>query len=194
MMYLSRHHLTRPQLIGFLAGPSAENIAVEQMEMQIKLFKSAKHSSNNIEVVAEQYDIAYQNQSAAICRDAGIIASIFLLMVTLVPNLTATSYSKSERLCCILLAFPLYTFVGMVGQILFKSTVPIEIVILKSWDDVLKSLYFIGYCSFHGLLTGLGEGESITLIVMHDVKVVILACVLVFAMVGVPSTQQKTAG
>lgn len=191
MMYLSRHHLTRPQLIGFLAGPSAENIAVEQMEMQIKLFKSAKHSNNIIEKVAEQYDIAYQNHNAAICRDAGIIASIFLLMVTLIPNLTATSYSKSERLCCILLAFPL---LGMVGQILFKSTVPIEIVILKSWDDVLKSLYFIGYCSFQGLLTGLGEGESITLIVMHDVKVVILACMLVFSMVGVPSTQQKTAG
>jgi len=81
---------------------------------------------------------------------------------------------------------------GLVGQVVFQKTIPIENQLLEVLGPA-KGLSYIGYCSLKSLLVGLGGQEdggdddgslSAILAVLHDFKVVMSAGLLVFVVLG----------
>ena len=81
---------------------------------------------------------------------------------------------------------------GLVGQVVFQKTIPIEIQLLEVMGTA-KGLSYIGYCSLKSLLVGLGGQDdggdddgslSAILAVFHDFKVVTCAGLLVFVVLG----------
>ena len=145
------------QLIGFIHGPSSHNASVEQQLSFDKLpaiDNQDNYSAETADLVLEQYyKTAYTDDRALILRDAGIISALLAMIIVMFPNFTSTSYSN--RLCFLLLILPLYLLPGLLGQILFQKSIPIEIwLITKSPSSGLK---YIAYCSAKSLLVGMGE-------------------------------------
>ena len=138
-------------------------------------------------------DLAYQDSRAMILRDAGVISAVFTLLIALLPLFGPNiSSSTSQRVRFLLLAILLYITPGLVGQVVFQKLVPIEILLLKSWGEV-NGLIYVGYCSGRSLLSGLVDEEAYTVLaIFHDLKVVVLAGLLVFLILGlIPSGKQK---
>ena len=175
------------QLIGFIHGPSSHNASVERQLSFDKLpaiDNQDNYSAETADLVLEQYyKTAYTDDRALILRDAGIISALLAMIIVMFPNFTSTSYSNSgQRLCFLLLILPLYLLPGLLGQILFQKSVPIEIwLITKSPSSGLK---YIAYCSAKSLLVGMGESQSIFSTIMHELKVVVSAVILVFVTLG----------
>jgi len=172
-----------------LHGPSDEKHALDQRQsLQTKLlaheYSWPWDDTETADLISALYqDVAYQDYRAQILRDAGIIAAFFTMILVLVANFTSRSYSKSERLCFFLLALPLMVTPGLVGQVVFQKTVPIEILLFQA-SDVAKGFSYIGYCSIQSILIGLGDGASTFLTLIHELKVVSSAGLLVFLIVG----------
>mmetsp|Transcript_55902 Transcript_55902/g.118898 ORF Transcript_55902/g.118898 Transcript_55902/m.118898 type:complete len:210 (-) Transcript_55902:254-883(-) len=177
------------QLIGFIHGPSDEKDALDQYQsVQTTLLALADQSDDirpwgeTADFVFETYeDVSYRDHRAMIIRDAGAIAAFFALILFLVPNLTSIHYSASQRLCFLLSALPIYITSGLVGQLVFQKTIPIEVQLLKTWGTSKGSTY-IGYCSLKSLLIGLGT--DVPSILSHDIEVVMTAGFLVFILLG----------
>mmetsp|Transcript_41189 Transcript_41189/g.86489 ORF Transcript_41189/g.86489 Transcript_41189/m.86489 type:complete len:217 (-) Transcript_41189:80-730(-) len=184
-------------LIGLLHGPSDEKKAVAQQQyIQAKILELGEENGviwpwNDTERVEDlvfhpYQDIAYQDQRALVLRDAGIIAAFFALILVLAPNFMPVYYSKSQRLRFLSLALPLYFVPGLIGQIAFQKTIPMEIMLLEAWG-LAKGFSYVGYCSLQSLLIGGGvdgDGPSMLFTMMHDLKVVMSASGLVFLVLG----------
>lgn len=190
-------HTNCLRLIGFLHGPSDEMSAFDQQQqVQSKLLslsaqqKYVAHWPDNDEtaesVFAIYRDLAYFDTRAIILRDAGVVAALFTLFLALIPNFMSLSYSASQRVRFLLLAILLYITPGLVGQVAFQNTVPIESLLLKSWG-ALKGLSYVNYCTVQSLLMGLTDdnGTYTVLAIIHDLKVVASASLLVFLIPGV---------
>jgi hypothetical protein len=184
-------------LIGFLYGPTSEIDAQHQkrsVEAMLAPLAATRHDGNawpweNIdifEVVLDQYnDVAYRDHRALVLRDAGVIAAFFALILTLNPN-----YGVVSRLKFSLLSLPLYAAPGMVGQITFLRTTPIEILLLKAWG-VRRGMACIGYCSIRSLLSGPENALLTGSTLIHDIRVVVAAGLLVFLLLGyMPSVRE----
>ena len=173
------------QLIGFFHGPSAHNASVEQQLLFDKLpaIDNQDKYAETADLVLEQYyKMAYTDDRALILRDAGIISALLAMIIVMFPNFTSTSYSNSQRLSLLLLILPLYLLPGLLGQILFQKSIPIEIwLITKSPSN---GLAYIAYCSAKSLLVGMGESQSVFSTIMHELKVVVSAVILVFVTLG----------
>ena len=174
------------QLIGFIHGPSSHNASVERQLSFDKLpaiDNQDNYSAETADLVLEQYyTTAYTDDRALILRDAGIISALLAMIIVMFPNFTSTSYSNSHSISFLLLILPLYLLPGLLGQILFQKSVPIEIwLITKSPSSGLK---YIAYCSAKSLLVGMGESQSVFSTIMHELKVVVSAVILVFVTLG----------
>ena len=183
-------------LIGFLYGPTSE-IDAREHERSIEAMLvplSTTYDGNawpweNIEifdVVLAQYNgVAYRDHRALVLRDAGVIAAFFALILTLNPN-----YGVVSRLKFSLLSLPLYAAPGMVGQIAFLRTTPIEILLIKAWG-LRRGMTCIGYCSIRSLLSGPEAALLTGTTLLHDIRVVAAAGLLVFLMLGyMPSVRE----
>ena len=178
-------------LIGLLHGPSDEiNASNKYQSLQDKLIALGAQNdygwpwedTESTDLVFASYnDMAYQDHRALILRDAGIIGAVFAMILALANNFMSVSYSVSKRLRFLLLASPLYLAPGLAGQLVFQKSIPIEIIMLKTWG-VAKGLAYVGYCSGRALLIGLGGGTSSDVSTIHDLKVVATSCLLVFIM------------
>ena len=182
-------------LIGFLYGPSSEIDARDQKRsVEAMIVPLATRGGNAwpwddteiFDVVLAQYnDVGYRDHRALVLRDAGVIAALFALILALNPN-----YGVVSRLKFSLLFLPLYAAPGLVGQIAFQRTTPIETLVLKSWG-LRRGLTCIGYCSIQSLLSGPEAALLTGSTLLHDIRVVVAADLLVFLMLGyVPSVRE----
>ena len=174
------------QLIGFIFGPSARNYA--SVEQQLLFDKLPAINNQDIYIaetaalVLEQYKMAYTEERALVSRDAGIISALLAMILVMFPNFTSTSYSNSQRLSFLLLILPLYLLPGLLGQMLFQKSIPIEILLIEK--SPLSGLTYIAYCSAKSLLVGMGGSLSTFSTIMHELKVVISSVILVFVTLG----------
>lgn len=132
-------------------------------------------------------DVAYLDHRAQILRDAGIVAAIFTMILSLATNFMPTLYSKHQRLCFFLLALPMYIMPGLVGQLVYQKSLPFEVQLLKEGygaKGMGKGLFYIGYCSFQSILIGLGNGAPTSFALIHEFKVISLAGLLAFILLG----------
>jgi len=187
-------------LIGFLYGPTSEVDARDQRRSVEAVLlvsidaimrgggggrsgRSARQIWNNdaetYDAFLAKYDDAayYGDRRAVVLRDAGIIAAFFALILAMNAN-----YDIASRLKFIILSLPLYVVPGLVGQLAFQRTTPIEILLLNAWG-MRGGIACIGYCSVRSLLRGLDEvAEFIGHTILHDVEVVTCAGLLAFLM------------
>ena len=141
------------------------------------------YSAETADLVLEQYyKTAYTDDRALISRDAGIISALLTMILVMFPNFTSTSYSNSQRLSFLLLILPLYLLPGFLGQMLFQKSIPIEILLITKSSS--SGLIYIAYCSAKSLLVGMGESQSVFSTIMHELKVVVSAVILVFVTLG----------
>ena len=150
------------KLIGFVHGPSAHNASVEQQlfDKLPAIDNQDNYSAETADLVLKQYTTAYTDDRALISRDAGIISALLALIIVMFPNFTSTSYSNSQRLSFLLLILPLYLLPGLLGQILFQKSIPIEIWLIKKSPS--NGLAYIAYCSAKSLLVGMGESQIVS--------------------------------
>lgn len=176
-------------LIGVLHGPSDEINALDRHRSVQTEILSLSGQNEDItwpgDDVFEPYqNSAYQDHRALILRDAGVIASLFALVLAMVPSITSVYYTAGQRLYIFLMSLPLYIVPGLIGQLYFQKTIPIEIVLLKTCG-LTKGLSYVGYCSIKSLLIGVGiDGPYSSLTLFHDLKVVVSAEFLTYIVLG----------
>ena len=181
-------------LIGSLHGPSDERIATKRQALMQSQFLAMTNRDGAISwpwddigtaeaVLAMYEEVAYQDDRAAILRDAGAVAALFALLLAMFPNFTTNSYSTSQRLYFAMLALPMYIASSQVGQIVFEKTNPIEIEMGQTWG-MAKAMAFALYCSGQSLLTGIGGELLSSVSLMHEAKVVVSAGALSFFILG----------
>ena len=85
------------QLIGFVSGPSAEIACIEKQQLvQSKLNDILEQidytAIESAEMILEQYDHTYQDDyTLLILRDAGIISTVYVLLLVLLVSTVLTS-------------------------------------------------------------------------------------------------------
>lgn len=182
------------RLIGLLHGPSDEKYALdEQRRVQAEILALSEkyeddwpwNDGESSESVLSLYRDLVDDPLTLLLHDAGAIASMLAMILVLVPKFfSSTSYSAIRRFYFLLLAFPLCIAPGMIAQVVIQKRVPIEILLVGSWRST-KGLAYSGYCSLQSLLLGLeGDDISSALTTIHDLKVVGLAGLLVFLILG----------
>ena len=177
------------QLIEFVSGPSAEIACIEKHQLvQSKLNEILEQQNDytaieSAEMILEQYDKTYQDYYTLILRDAGIISSIYVLLLVLFPKFSDTKYSKEQRMWLFILIIPLYLIPSMLSQVFIQNTVPIESTILNTFGFA-KGLAYIEYCSGRSLLIGLGVGVGVFETIIHETKVVATAALFMFVTRG----------
>lgn len=160
-------------LIGFINGPSDQVTAIDKYQF-INTFLSSHDPTD-----CDAYTTAYEN--ASLLRDAGIIASLFTLVLLLLPGFVALSYTKRQKLYFILLLPFLWVTPGLIGQIL-SAQIPIELSYLEAFG--MNGISMVGYCSLQSLVSG-GHGITSIAEVVYELKVVSLAAGMLFVVLGI---------
>ncbi|KAL7460652.1 hypothetical protein ACHAXS_001096 [Conticribra weissflogii] len=183
-----------PQLIGFIHGPSAEIFAIDRNAALRSLLTTSTYMEimNDGGDCEDIYQAAYgdgdgdDRDGAAIVRDAGAICAIFAILVGLVPKSTSKKYSVLQRIQFLLLALPIYVTASFLGQVIVRKSTPIEVLLAETWG-VRDGFLLGGYCSILSLL-GDGfdvTGETIRTIILHEMKVVVIAVLFAFSFLGI---------
>ena len=177
---------------------------------------SMKTRMARITATAEQiynphYELAYQlhdSNTTCILRDGGVIAALYVLLHacnffgTSSPTTQQQSQQSSQqrqRLHYLYLAGVLFILPGMIGQIVFSKTIPIEIVLWNNRfnnDDnmdvvallrgMLERLLYVGYCSLKSVLDHRygGGGDLVVESMVYELKVVGVALAFVVSFLG----------
>ena len=186
-------------LIGYLYGPQAQLAAIDQyislvyggggspssapvsaVDQYYHQFTAdtSLHAQDDAFSRCDAYDTAYQGFS--LLRDAGIVASLFTMMLLLLPRFLSVRYTKQQCLCFLLLLPLLLLTPGLIGQIILAGSIPIEISFLKL--GVVHGMGLIQYCSMQSFMSGAGVVKDI---ILYDFKLVGLAGALLFLITGI---------
>ena len=155
------------------------------------------------------YELAYQHEHdcnyMCILRDGGVIAALYVLLhacnffgtsSTTKQQQQQQSSQRRQRFYYLFLAGVLFILPGMIGQIVFSKTIPIEIIVLLNYrfnnDNVVSSLrgmlerlLYVGYCSLKSVLDHHHGGGDLTFgSVVYELKVVGVALAFVASFLG----------
>ena len=172
------------QLIGFLHGPKSQIEAVQAWD--------ALHETNSKNVATSWINYFFCNtpnesyQRASSFHDAGVIASLFIIITILFPNFIPLNLSKNQRLHSVLAVPSIWITPGLFGQILSK-TIPVE---LSSSSRGIAVLSNAVYCSLESVMSGPSE-QSLMNHVMYEVKVLLMAAILLFLFWGIIPLRKK---
>eukprot|EP00956_Cyclotella_meneghiniana_P042153 scaffold248381_cov99-Cyclotella_meneghiniana.AAC.1 len=195
-------------LIGYLYGPQAQLSAIDQyISLVYGGSSDSSPSSAPISAVVDKYyhqftdnetslhaqDDAYSRcdayntayQEFTLPRDAGIIASLFTIMLLLLPKFLSVRYTRQQYLCFLLLLPLLSLTPGLMGQIILTRSIPIELSFLKL--GVVRGMGLIQYCSMQSFVSGsnVHHDGSMEDVLLYDSKLVGLAASLLFVVLGI---------
>jgi hypothetical protein len=180
------------ELISFLHGPSSQASALKQRDTDTTLVALAEQQRNgngaNDALCNSLYEVACaEDERALILREAGVIASLFTLLLAVFPKffVHGTSYTRQQRLYFVAMVLPLLIIPSSIGQVVYLGRVPVEVSLMKtsSWG-VGGGLASGGYCAMQSMLKGEGDGQDSLAKLLRECKVVGVAAVIVYLVLG----------
>jgi hypothetical protein len=161
--------------IGFIHGPSAQLAALHQHQF-INTFLSAQDANEND---CDAYATSHAESSWI--RDAAMIASIFIMILILVPGFASFNFTKKQRACFLLLLPLLWVTPGLISQIL-SAQIPIELSYLTAYG--VNGIQMVQYCSLHSLVSG-HQLTSTLQMIMYEMKLAGVAAGMLFLLMGI---------
>mmetsp|Transcript_22854 Transcript_22854/g.34632 ORF Transcript_22854/g.34632 Transcript_22854/m.34632 type:complete len:237 (+) Transcript_22854:152-862(+) len=210
------------ELIGFIYGPSTQLFATKQQIIQSNLLSRIFAESESITTstrvsswmariasTAEQiynphYELAYQHDHdcmTCILRDAGVFTAMIAVLRACnffgTDDNNTTTTTKSLRRWhlyhYLFMAGALFILPGMIGQLLFSKTIPIEILLLNRFNSntdmslsgIVEGVMYVGYCSLKSVLGQEGgDGMYFSNSAVYELKVVGVALAFVAFFLG----------
>jgi len=166
----------------------------------------ARIASTAEQIYNTHYELAYQHEHdsmTCILRDAGVFTAMIAVLRacnffgTDDDNTTTTttkSLRRWHRYHYLFMAGALFILPGMIGQLLFSKTIPIEILLLNRFNNsntdmslsgIVEGIMYVGYCSLKSVLGHQEGGDGMyPSSAVYELKVVGVALAFVAFFLG----------